>query len=62
MLKRVDVAVITLPNLHVNGKFPGGETTRYGLADDGMHLRIHAVQFRKMSLHKSMNMRKKLLR
>ena len=35
MLKRVDLAVMKTAELAAKGKFPGGEITRYGLADDG---------------------------
>ena len=38
MLKRVDVAVNNVAELARDGKFPGGETTTYGLADDGIAL------------------------
>ena len=38
MLKRVDVAVKNIAELARDGKFPGGETTTYGLADDGIAL------------------------
>ncbi|MGB2993699.1 MAG: BMP family protein [Paenisporosarcina sp.] len=38
MLKRVDVAVQNLSKLAMDGKFPGGETTVYGLAEEGVAL------------------------
>ncbi|MFD1862493.1 BMP family lipoprotein [Planococcus chinensis] len=38
VLKRVDQAVIDIANKAKDGKFPGGETTTYGLADDGVGL------------------------
>ena len=38
MLKRVDIAVQNLSKLAMDGKFPGGETTVYGLADEGVAL------------------------
>lgn len=37
-LKRVSNAVIDLSNQAKDGKFPGGETVTYGLADDGVGL------------------------
>jgi basic membrane protein A len=37
-LKRVDNAVIDLSNKAKDGKFPGGETTIYGLNEDGVGL------------------------
>ena len=36
MLKRVDVAVQNLSKLAMEDKFPGGETTVYGLAEEGV--------------------------
>lgn len=38
MLKRVDIAVQNLSKLAMDGKFPGGETTVYGLAEEGVAL------------------------
>lgn len=38
MLKRVDVAVQNLSKLAMDGEFPGGETTVYGLAEEGVGL------------------------
>ncbi len=38
MLKRVDVAVQNISKLAAEDKFPGGETTVYGLAEDGVGL------------------------
>lgn len=38
MLKRVDLAVIKIAELAAKGEFPGGEITRYGLADEGIAL------------------------
>ena len=38
MLKRVDVAVQNLSKMAMDGKFPGGETTVYGLAEEGVAL------------------------
>jgi basic membrane protein A len=38
MLKRVDVAVQDLSKLAMDGKFPGGETKVYGLAEEGVAL------------------------
>lgn len=38
MLKRVDLAVKNIAELAAKGEFPGGEITRYGLADDGIAL------------------------
>ncbi|MET0787514.1 MAG: BMP family protein [Paenisporosarcina sp.] len=38
MLKRVDVAVQNLSNMAKDGEFPGGETTVYGLAEEGVGL------------------------
>ena len=38
MLKRVDLAVKNIAELAEKGEFPGGEITRYGLADDGIAL------------------------
>jgi basic membrane protein A len=38
MLKRVDVAVQNLSKLTAEDKFPGGETTTYGLAENGVGL------------------------
>lgn len=38
MLKRVDTAVKTISELAMAGEFPGGETTVYGLAEDGVGL------------------------
>jgi basic membrane protein A len=38
MLKRVDVAVQNLSKLASEDKFPGGETTTYGLAENGVGL------------------------
>lgn len=38
MLKRVDVAVKNLSEMAKDGKFPGGETTVYGLAEEGVAL------------------------
>ncbi len=60
MLKRVDLAVINVAELAEKGEFPGGEITRYGLADDAwLHLQIHAVQFHKMYLTKLMQFQKR---
>lgn len=38
MLKRVDVAVQNLSKLAMDGEFPGGETTVYGLTEEGVGL------------------------
>ncbi len=38
MLKRVDIAVQNLSNLAMEGNFPGGETTVYGLVEEGVGL------------------------
>jgi len=38
MLKRVDTAVKTISELAMAGEFPGGETTVYGLAEEGVGL------------------------
>ncbi|MHA6258766.1 BMP family lipoprotein [Sporosarcina sp. CAU 1771] len=38
MLKRVDLAVMKTAELAAKGEFPGGEITRYGLADEGIAL------------------------
>ena len=38
MLKRVDIAVQNLSKLAMEDKFPGGETTVYGLAEEGVAL------------------------
>jgi hypothetical protein len=38
VLKRVDQAVLDISNKAKEGNFPGGETTTYGLADDGVGL------------------------
>lgn len=38
VLKRVDKAVIDISNKAKEGNFPGGETTVYGLADEGIDL------------------------
>lgn len=38
MLKRVDVAVQNLSKLAADGEFPGGKTTVYGLAEEGVGL------------------------
>lgn len=38
MLKRVDSAVQNLSKLAMDGEFPGGKTTTYGLAEDGVGL------------------------
>ena len=38
MLKRVDVAVQNLSNAAKDGEFPGGKTTVYGLAEEGVGL------------------------
>ena len=38
MLKRVDLAVKNIAELAAKGEFPGGEITRYGLADEGISL------------------------
>ena len=38
VLKRVDSAVINISDQAAAGEFPGGETTTYGLADDGVGL------------------------
>ena len=38
MLKRVDIAVQDIANRAKDGKFPGGETIVYGLAEDGVIL------------------------
>ena len=48
MLKRVDIAVQDIAKLAQEGKFPGGETKVYGVEEDGVTLRILAVQFHKM--------------
>ncbi|WAA10771.1 BMP family lipoprotein [Fervidibacillus albus] len=37
-LKRVDIAVQDIATKAMNGEFPGGETTTYGLADSGVQL------------------------
>ena len=38
MLKRVDIAVKNTAELAAEGKFPGGEVTSFGLADEGIEL------------------------
>ncbi len=38
MLKRVDVAVKNLSKMAMDGEFPGGETTVYGLTEEGVGL------------------------
>ncbi len=38
MLKGVNTAVVDISNKAKNGKFPGGETLTYGLAEDGVKL------------------------
>ncbi len=38
MLKRVDIAVQNISQLAMDDKFPGGETTIYGLAEEGVGL------------------------
>lgn len=38
VLKRVDQAVLDISNKAKEGNFPGGETTTYGLADEGVGL------------------------
>ncbi|HSI68333.1 MAG TPA: BMP family protein [Planococcus sp. (in: firmicutes)] len=38
VLKRVDQAVINISEQAMNGEFPGGETTVYGLSDEGVDL------------------------
>lgn len=38
MLKRVDEAVIRISEAAMNGEFPGGEATVYGLAEEGVGL------------------------
>lgn len=38
MIKRVDVAIENVTNLYGQGKFPGGQTVSFGLADNGVGL------------------------